>query len=50
MADAATMRPATASGPTTDPAVYDGRHAYNYPGVVYDAATFTPGAPAMTPA
>lgn len=49
MADGATMRPTAPVGPTID-ATYDAPVAYNYPGVGYDATTFTPGAPAMTPA
>lgn len=60
MADTATMTPtagaqpsidtATPSGPTVT-LTYDAATIVNdYPGVAYNATTFTPGAPAMTPA
>lgn len=49
MADGATMRPAAPGGPTVG-LTYDAPVGYDYHGLPYDAATLTPGAPAMTPA
>lgn len=44
------MAPASPTGPTTDPVAYNAAYGYDYAGLAYDAATFTPGAPAMTKA
>ncbi len=49
-AEQSVMAPAFPSGPTTDPVAYNAAYGYDYAGMPYDAETFTPGAPAMTPA
>lgn len=49
-AAAATAAGTTASGPTTQPVTFNAAAGYDYPGIAYNAATFTPGAASMTPA